>query len=645
MLHNFFTVADLNYGIFTIFAAFYLISIKNKNENTIHLIIFMFVLGSMDVAYFLSSLFIHPWGKFHRYITVAGALLGTVHVAYFIMNYPRRSWKLFPKIYFYTFYAIDLIIIIAFIYTSLKVGQIYRFDGHFWDFNEVFWGQIVGLFILINALFAIVSGIIRSIQIKQARLQILLIVIGFILIVLIPAITNLLNRLFIITRDEHQNIWGLFGITGSFIVLVTYVNYTKERTTLLSKLYAISLLTVLIILQLVNFFVLQERNRLYNEIHKEKNHRIIQDLTYRPESLEMIVKILPNLNFETIYNKTNLTLPKEEFISEAALMMLQHQYLNHLTISEEIKPFTIGYLNWIQEIERTHPEYSREQVLKEIYKNKRKIQLLRSNIENLPENNFKEKYQKSILEKNQNASINKYFVFSLVEDKKDALSFIPIIHDFDQLLFRYLKLSNDFWKNTYVFYYSIEQNHLYLIGYSYKDYRIFVSEIANILFYIIVISSILILSGYPVFFLVSVLRPLKKLMYGLHRVNHGDLSVSLEVNVHDELGYVTRSFNKMVDSIRDKNKQLEEYANMLELKVEERTRDLEKSLKEIEKLKEKQDGDYFLTSLLLKPLNVNEVNDDGIVKVETKIDYFKKFRFRHWNSEIGGIFAVLIKSL
>ena len=305
----------------------------------------MFVLGSMDVAYFLSSLFIHPWGKFHRYITVAGALLGTVHVAYFIMNYPRRSWKLFPKIYFYTFYAIDLIIIIAFIYTSLKVGQIYRFDGHFWDFNEVFWGQIVGLFILINALFAIVSGIIRSIQIKQARLQILLIVIGFILIMLIPAITNLLNRLFIITRDEHQNIWGLFGITGSFIVLVTYVNYTKERTTLLSKLYAISLLTVLIILQLVNFFVLQERNRLYNEIHKEKNHRIIQDLTYRPESLEMIVKILPNLNFETIYNKTNLTLPKEEFISEAALMMLQHQYLNHLTISEEIKPFTIGYLN------------------------------------------------------------------------------------------------------------------------------------------------------------------------------------------------------------------------------------------------------------------------------------------------------------
>ena len=455
MLHNFFTVVDLNYAIFTIFAAFYLISIKNKNENTIHLIIFMFVLGSMDVAYFLSSLFVHPWWKFHRYITVAGALLGTVHATYFIMNYPRKSWKFFPKIYFYTFYAIELMIIVAFVYTSLKVGEIYRFDGHFWDFNEAFWGQIVGLFILVNTLFGIVSGIIRAVQIKQARFPILLIVLGFILIMFIPAIANLLNRLFIITRDEFQNIWGLFGIIGSFIVFVTYVNYTKERTTLLSKLYAISLLTVLIILQLVNFFVLQERNQLFNDIHKEKNHRVIQDINYKPDSLEFIVKILPNLHFEIIFSKKNLSIPKEDFISESALMMLQYQYMNNLAISEEIQPYTRGYLNWIQDIERTNPEYSREQVLKEIYKNKRKIQLLRSNIENLPDNNFKEKYQKSIFEKNRNAPINKYFVFPKVENKKDALSFVPIIHDFDQLLFRYLDLSSDFWKNTYVFYYII----------------------------------------------------------------------------------------------------------------------------------------------------------------------------------------------
>ncbi len=143
MLHNFFTVADLNYGIFAIFAAFYLISIKNKSENTIHLIIFLFLLGSLNIAFFLPSLFVHPWWKFHRYITASASLLGTVHGAYFIMNYPRRSWKLFPKIYFYTFYVIDSMIIVAYIYyTSLKVkvGQIYRFDGHFWDFNEAFWG-------------------------------------------------------------------------------------------------------------------------------------------------------------------------------------------------------------------------------------------------------------------------------------------------------------------------------------------------------------------------------------------------------------------------------------------------------------------------------------------------------------------------
>jgi Serine phosphatase RsbU, regulator of sigma subunit len=77
----------------------------------------------------------------------------------------------------------------------------------------------------------------------------------------------------------------------------------------------------------------------------------------------------------------------------------------------------------------------------------------------------------------------------------------------------------------------------------------------------------------------------------------------------------------------------------LEELVKQRTLELENSLKQVQELKLKQDADYFLTSQLLKPLNVNEVKDDGLVKVEMKIDYYKKFQFRHWNSEIGGDFC------
>lgn len=639
MLNNFFTVADLNYGIFTSFAAIYLISIKDKNKYTVHLIIFLFALAAMDLAYFISSLWIDPILRFHRWVTVMMALLGTVHCAYFVMNYPKKNWKRYPEIYFFTFYIIDLIIIIAFIYNSLKIEKIYRFDGHFWDINEAFWGQIVGLFILINGLFTIVSGIIRAVQIKNARTPIILIVVGFILIVMIPSITNLLNRLFILSRDEHQNIWGLFGILGSFIVFVTYVNYTKEKTTLLSKLYAISLLTILIILQLINFFVLQERDKIYDEIHKERNHRIISSLDYRDKELQYYIKVNPNLEFEILYSNNQFDLPLEEVKSEIAVMLMQYQYLNNINFSKEIIPYAIGYINWIKDIENHHPEFSKKQVLEEVFQHRRKIKLLRSKIIYLSENGFEEKYKKSILEKNINDPIYKHFLNSAILFKKQVLNSIPEIHHFDEKIYKYFTLTDNFWNNTFVFYYTIEKGQIYIIAYSYKFYREFIAEIANILFYIIIIASTLILLGYPLFFLVSVLRPLKNLIYGLEKVNNGDFSVSLDISVNDELGFVTRSFNQMVISIREGKQQLEEYANYLEFKVQERTRDLENSLNEIAALKEKQDGDYFLTSLLVKPLNSNEIGQEGIVKVDFIIKQFKQFKFKKWESDIGGDFC------
>jgi serine phosphatase RsbU (regulator of sigma subunit) len=76
------------------------------------------------------------------------------------------------------------------------------------------------------------------------------------------------------------------------------------------------------------------------------------------------------------------------------------------------------------------------------------------------------------------------------------------------------------------------------------------------------------------------------------------------------------------------------YSNM-EKMVADRTARLKKSLDDVRALKDQQDGDYFLTSLLLEPLNacratVPGVNIDFIVKSK------KKFTFKKWNRELGG---------
>ena len=59
------------------------------------------------------------------------------------------------------------------------------------------------------------------------------------------------------------------------------------------------------------------------------------------------------------------------------------------------------------------------------------------------------------------------------------------------------------------------------------------------------------------------------------------------------------------------------------------------ALKKVEQLKERQDADYYLTSLLITPLSKNLVQSPYL-SVEFFIRQKKKFQFRDMNGEIGG---------
>ncbi len=73
----------------------------------------------------------------------------------------------------------------------------------------------------------------------------------------------------------------------------------------------------------------------------------------------------------------------------------------------------------------------------------------------------------------------------------------------------------------------------------------------------------------------------------------------------------------------------------LEKKVVHRTQELQTALTKVNELKLSQDGDYFLTYLLLEPLCVKAVTNPNI-KVEFLISQKKKFVFNKNNHEIGG---------
>ncbi|MDX1958065.1 MAG: SpoIIE family protein phosphatase [Leptospiraceae bacterium] len=81
--------------------------------------------------------------------------------------------------------------------------------------------------------------------------------------------------------------------------------------------------------------------------------------------------------------------------------------------------------------------------------------------------------------------------------------------------------------------------------------------------------------------------------------------------------------------------ELKEANLALERRVEERTFELREKMEEVIKLKEQQDGDYYLTSLIQNPLCIN-LNKSKLVRTDFYLEQKKKFQFRKYSAEIGG---------
>ena len=122
----------------------------------------------------------------------------------------------------------------------------------------------------------------------------------------------------------------------------------------------------------------------------------------------------------------------------------------------------------------------------------------------------------------------------------------------------------------------------------YEDYRLRFRRFAHgkvvRLAYFILFSTIFILVAFPLFLNASIVKPIYKLLSGVHRVNDGDLDVRVSVDRYDEIGRLTQNFNQMTESIRAAENKLKAHAEDLEQRVEERTLELEKANVELQKM-------------------------------------------------------------
>lgn len=102
--------------------------------------------------------------------------------------------------------------------------------------------------------------------------------------------------------------------------------------------------------------------------------------------------------------------------------------------------------------------------------------------------------------------------------------------------------------------------------------------------YCILGSAVFVLTLFPAFFRLSLVKPLHALVEAVDRLDSGARDIQLPVTFNDEIGRLTMNFNQMTRSLKAAEQDIRSYAEALEDKVEERTAELARKNVENERL-------------------------------------------------------------
>lgn len=112
-------------------------------------------------------------------------------------------------------------------------------------------------------------------------------------------------------------------------------------------------------------------------------------------------------------------------------------------------------------------------------------------------------------------------------------------------------------------------------------------------------------------------------------ISEGDFSKRVNISAKDEIGELSKSFNKMADFVEEKTHALEEYTSNLEKIIEERTKDLTQINKELEKQSHDLEKAYkeLLTLDQMKDKMIRDVSHElksPVAQVQMAIDLWTK---------------------
>lgn len=569
--HNFFTVCSLIPAAFTMILAILFSSIKNKSTSTKILITTYYIMGIFYLGWFIAAIVYDPLGAYHRWFTIFATLSCCVLYTLFFMHYPKNIFGKKNK-FLITSLSIYFIIItiIFFIHSIISPETFYNFESHNYDFLLSTYDMVI-IFSLIASLFIIVSySIYQTIITKNVqRWSALGIGLTIFITIMIPSITHTLSKNGLFDRGLYQISQDFSSLTGFFIIAIIYINSTKDRTTLMTKIIAISFASFLMVFQGISYFGLKEQENSYKLIRIKDTSLAIYN-NYRSNYLQFLYSLdLKTCNFKTEFSRNRNNTDEE----------LLKQYMINSYIYESFRSSKNKYIEIIK-LEDIIQDFQKPLIETAFYKkdildffkqiNKKNIYIRKKIF--LTHGKSPEKSAEELAPTYKGDFIFYKTVLSNIKSSPSKIA---------RFLVPYLPSGSTFFyespnKKHYIVF--IETNlitsKVNIAGYYYTDYRMFLHPTAKIFLIALFIIILMVIFGFRFFFLGTIIKPLKEFQNTIEEVHNGNLDTKVNILVEDEIGYVAHAFNKMLLKIKDAEKELRNHANSLELRVEERSKKL-----------------------------------------------------------------------
>ncbi|AXR60067.1 methyl-accepting chemotaxis protein [Leptospira mayottensis] len=588
---NYFSLASLIGILFIGFTTFFFFSIQEKASGTIYLSVGLLFLGILHVGYMAGFPFYASWSVFHRWIVIPSPFLGVLFLVMFFFQYPQPVSK---KIMIPAF-SIALLgvvfICVWYFYESFSAKRVFYFSGHYWDFQVNLFYKVYAVAIIFYTFLFVAIGTWRMITLKgKDRIITGIVLIPMASIILIPGVFNAMSRDGAVSRELYQTVLDISLVTGLFVILVGYINYTSEKTSILSRITGITLATFFLILQIVSIFIFNQYEESYDLIKKAEVRLSAAGLEVSKD-LEYVFQYDPMTDSVTSLFPGHSQQPDESALREFRFFKIAHNLFELPSLpNEEFKQSA-------EDILKNSPSGfdAYKAGVKEYLSSKNETQLSGKDIES-----FFDTLQNTLVvlrnkhfhlppkEKNDPISLDKLFQSKvpgidgyLRELKKIALNLDSTKRDkiFDTFLTQIRKPDERTYKGErvyelngpvpkhYISYFYVSGGKIYEVGFRYESLREYLHPTGKILYISAICILFLVLFGFRFFFQGALLNPLEDVVVGLREANSGNLEYRLQVKVEDEIGFIARSFNKMAKSIQTTRKRLHSSAETLDTSV------------------------------------------------------------------------------